>query len=348
VKRRSWLPWLAAALVGALAVAGAGYGASKSSKAPAKKSASLKVAVVTDIGGLNDKGFNHLANVGLQRAEKKLKVEGRIFITAAAADRLPNLRSAAQQGYGLVIGVGFLMFDPLGKVAPAFSKTKFAGVDVPWAAVEGKPKNLRGIQFKEQQAGYLVGYIAGLTLKYQGGKQMASAVGANKVPAIVRYIAGYKAGVKKANPKATVLSDYANDPTFADQAKCKETALNQIGRGSKVVFQVAGQCGLGALDAAKSKKVWGIGVDADQSFYGTHILTSAVKKVDVSVYQTIQAYKKNPSKFKMGYDAAFDVRNKGVGYGKISAKAPKRAQIIKAVNKIEKQIASGKIVPPAS
>ena len=343
---RRWLPWLAAALVGALAIAGASYGGSKAGKAPAKKGATARVAVVTDIGGLNDKGFNHLASVGLKKAN--LGKNGRIFITASASDRVPNLRSAAQQGYGLVIGVGFLMFDPLGKVAPAFSKTKFAGIDVPVAAVAGKPKNLRGIQFKEQEAGYVVGYIAGMTLKNTAGSDVASAVGANKVPAIVRYIGGYKAGVKKADPKAQVLVDYANDPTFADQAKCKETALNQIGRGSKVVFQVAGQCGLGALSAAKDKKVWGIGVDADQSFLGTHILTSATKRVDAAVYQTIQAFERNPSKFKTGYDAVFNAKNGGVGYGKISPKAPQRAKLIAAANKILREIASGKIKPPAA
>jgi basic membrane protein A and related proteins len=344
--KRRW-SWLAAALVGALAVVGAGYAASKTSKSPAEKAAAVKIGLVTDVGSLNDKGFNFLSNMGLKRAESKLKVSGRVFLTNSAADRLPNLRSAAQLGYGLVIGVGFLMYDGLDKVAPAFSKTKFAGVDVPYSSLTSKPKNVRGIQFKEQEAGYLVGYIAGMTLKFQKGKQVASAVGANNVPAIVHYIAGYKAGVKKADPKATVLSDYANDPTFSDQAKCKETALNQIGRGSKIVFQVAGQCGLGALDAAKEKKIWGIGVDADQSYFGSYMLTSAVKKVDVAVFQTIQSFKKNPSKFKTGYDAVFNVKNGGVGYGKISAKAPHRAQIVKAVKKIEKQIASGKIVPPA-
>ena len=78
------------------------------------------------------------------------------------------------------------------------------------------------------------------------------------------------------------MNDYSQD--FVDQAKCKEIALNQIAPGSVVVFQVAGGCGLGALDAAKEKNVWGIGVDADQSFLGAQILTSATKKVDRAVF----------------------------------------------------------------
>src|SRR6266550_1408851 len=158
----------AAAIVSVLAVtiaAVAGMGRA----APVKKNATVKVGLVTDIGGLNDHGFNHLAYVGLQKAIKaKLitKANGRVFITQSASDRKPNLQSAAQSGYGLVIATGVLFqFGPLNDVAPAFPKTKFAGVDVEWGAKGlncSACTNVRGIQFREQEAGYLVGYIAGL------------------------------------------------------------------------------------------------------------------------------------------------------------------------------------------
>src|SRR5436190_23677543 len=89
----------------------------------ASNQATIKVADVLDIGGLNDKGFNHLSYVGLQRAKQKLHVQGKVFITNSAADRKPNLLSAAQKGYGLVIAVGVLYeFGPLDDVAPAFPK----------------------------------------------------------------------------------------------------------------------------------------------------------------------------------------------------------------------------------
>jgi basic membrane protein A len=321
--------------------------------ASAQRSAPVKVALVTDIGGLNDKGFNHLSYVGLQRAEKKLGIQGRVFITNSANDRKPNLQSAAQQGYNLVIAVGVLFeFGPLDDVAPAFPKTKFAGVDVDWSGLSSKPTNVRGIQFREQEAGYLVGYIAGLweTRHPAKGKMVVGAVGANKVPAIVRYIAGYRAGVHKANRHIKVQVDYANDPTFADQAKCKETTLNQIGKGSRIEFQVAGACGLGGLSAAKQKHIWGIGVDADQSFLGPHILTSALKKVDVSVYDAIKAFKANPSGFKGGFNANYTLKNHAIGYGKLSSKLSKadRTYITKKVAVIEKAIISGKIKPPTS
>jgi basic membrane protein A len=346
VRRRRLMPLgLVTGLAAMLAVL-VGVTGGDGQAAATKNAQALNVAIVTDIGGLNDKGFNQLSNVGLERAKKQLGVQGRVYITNSASDRIPNLSAAARGGNGLVIGVGFLMFEPLGKVAPAFADTKFAGIDVPWALVEGKPTNLRGVQFKEQEAGYLVGYIAGLVIKQQGGRQVAGGIGANNVPAIVKFLAGYRAGVKKANPRATVLNQYANDPTFADQAKCKEVALNQIERGAQVIFHAAGGCGLGAMNAAKEKKIWGIGVDADQYFLGSHMLTSATKKVDVAVYQMIRAYKANPSGFKGGFDTTFGVKNSGVGYGRVSSRLKNRAAIIAKVDAIKKQIAAGTIKPP--
>jgi basic membrane protein A len=312
----------------------------------ARTQANVKVAVVTDIGGLNDRSFNQAANTGRLRVQSKLKVPTRVFITQSASDRIPNLQAAAQGGYGLVFGTGFFMGDPIDKVAPRFASTKFAGIDVSYSDLPSKPRNVRGLIFKEQEAGFLVGYIAGLVLKQQNGPDVASAIGANDVPAIVKYIAGYKAGVKKADPKATVLSAYANDPTFADQAKCKEVATNQIGRKTQIIFAVAGGCGLGALTDAKEHGLWGIGVDVDQGYLGSYMLTSALKDVANAVYLTSKEFKANPSGFKTGFNKVFTVKNGGIGYGKVSTKLKNRAAIIKKVNAIKKLIASGKIVPP--
>ena len=338
--------------LGVLAIMAMLVAALAANAAPSKSDQSAnRVAIVTDIGGLNDKGFNHLSYVGLQRAQRQLNIQGRAFITNSANDRTPNLAAAAQQGFGLVIPVGVLFaFGPIDAVAPRFPNTKFAGVDVSWADLKSKPTNVRGIQFKEQEAGYLAGYIAGLVVKDQRGSDVISAVGANKVPAIVRFIAGYRAGARRANRGVRVLVNYANDPTFADQAKCKETTLNQIERGSKIAFMVAGQCGLGGLTAAKERRIWGIGVDADQGFLGKHILTSATKKVDVAVYDMIKAFKANPRGFRGGYNANYSVRNNGVGFGKLSTRLPraKRLEYTRKANAIKKLIAQGKIKPPAS
>ena len=150
------------------------------------------------------------------------------------------------------------------------------------------------------------------------------------------YIAGFQAGAKAANPKIKTLNDYSQ--TFVDQAKCKELALDQIAKGSKVVFQVAGGCGLGALDAAKEKGVQGIGVDADQGYLGEHILTSAVKKVDVAVFNAIKRVQDGT--FKGGTDVIHNVANNGVGIGELNAEGQKYADQIK---EIQDQIASGEI-----
>lgn len=348
MKVRRLLPWASAVL----AVASLAIAAFSASAAPSKSGATaVRVAVVTDIGGLNDKGFNQLSNVGLKRAIRELKgVSGRAYVTNSANDRTPNLRTAAQAGYGLIIPVGVLFaFGPIDAVAPSFANTKFAGIDVHWPDLQSKPRNVRGIQFKEQEAGYLVGYIAGLVVKDQKGSDIISAVGANPVPAIVRFIAGYRAGAKRANRGVKVLVNYAQDPTFSDQAKCKETTLDQIDRGSKVAFMVAGGCGLGGLTAAKERKIWGIGVDADQYFLGKHILTSATKRVDTAVFDVIKKYQADPSGFRGGFDTTYSVKNNGVGYGRLSTRLSKakRAEYRKKANKIRDLIKTGKIVPPA-
>ena len=312
---------------------GGGGGGSQSSQ---KK---IKVGLVTDIGGLNDRSFNQLANQGLERAKSELGVDGRVLTSKSNADYVPNLSTLAQQKYDVVIGVGFLMAEAMATVAKKFPTTNFAIIDFSDAALKGKPKNVRGLLFKEQEAGYLAGTVAGLYVKKAGGKQVISSVGGQQIPPVDHYIAGYQAGAKKVNPNVKTLNGYSQD--FVAQDKCKELALNQIAEGSQVVFQVAGQCGLGALDAAKEKKVQGIGVDADQGYLGAHILTSALKKVDVAVFDTVK--QAQDGSFKGGSDTVFDVKSGGVGLGKLNDKAmPFQSQ----VKEVQQKIADGSVKIP--
>jgi basic membrane protein A len=341
------IPAIAAA--GLLAAVAAGCGGSSSSSgtttattATSQPGKSLRVGLVTDIGGLNDRSFNHLANVGLQRAEKELGVTGRVLTSSSNSDYVPNLSSLARQHYDLVIGVGFLMANAVETVAKKFPDENFAIIDSAQADMKSDPQNVQGLLFREQQAGYLAGYLAGLVEKQgigfaKAGTQQISSVGGQNIPPVDRYIAGYQAGARKANPQITTPNAYSQD--FVDQAKCKEIALNQIAQGSDVVFQVAGACGLGALDAAQQRGVWGIGVDADQSYLGKHVLTSAVKKVDVAVFDTIEQV--GDGKFKGGRDSHFDLSNDGVGLGKISAQVPK--SVVAQVDKVRGQIVDGTI-----
>ena len=331
--------------VGALGVAACGSssndkssgGSSSSSSSSASSGPKIKVGLVTDIGGLNDRSFNFLANKGLQDAQKQLGVTGRTLISKSNADYIPNLSTLAQQKYDLVIGVGFLMADAVATVAKKFPNVKFAIIDSSAPALKGKPTNVQGLLFKEQEAGYLVGYLSGLYAKDNGGS--LSSVGGQKIPPVDHYIAGFQAGAKKADPGVKLLNGYSQD--FVDQAKCKEIALDQISKGSKVVFQVAGQCGLGAIDAAKEKSMQAIGVDADQSYLGSEVLSSALKKVDVAVFKEVQAVQKGT--YKGGTDTLNTVANNGVGIGKISATGTKYQSQIKTVLQ---QLAAGKITPP--
>src|SRR5919112_4410331 len=245
------------------------------------------------------------------------------------------MTTTAQQRHDIIISVGFLMGDATNTVAAKLPDAKFAIVDYSATLLKDKPKNVVGLLFKEQEAGYLAGYLAGLWAKDNNAKAV-STVGGQKIPPVDHYIAGFQAGAKEAFPGVQTLNAYSQD--FVDQAKCKEIALDQIAQGSKVVFQVAGQCGLGALDAAKEKGVQGIGVDADQAYLGDHILTSALKKVDVAVFEAIKSAQ--DGSFKGGSDVIATVDNGGVGLGKIGPAGEKYADQIKEVTD---KVAAGEV-----
>jgi basic membrane protein A len=322
----------------AIAVLAAGCGSKKkaaSATTTTTAASSFKVGLSTDTGGLNDRSFNHLAYVGLQRAASELGVQTRVVTSKSPSDYVPNLTALAKQGYNLVIGVGFTEIQAVATVAKAFPKTHFAIVDVS-NADEGGLKNVEGLLFKEQEAGYLAGYAAGLAAQARGGTAVSS-VGGQKQPPVDRYIAGYQAGAKAAFPAVKLINGYSQD--FSNEAKCKEVALNQIAGGSVVVFQVAGGCGLGALDAAKGAGVWGVGVDADQGYLGAYVLTSALKRVDTAVFNSIKDAK--DGKFPGGQDAVYGIKDDGVGIGTFSAKAPKG--VAAKVAAVKAQILSGKI-----
>jgi basic membrane protein A len=319
VPKRSLAAILFAAFVLILGVVAAGCGEDEGGGGGAtgqtEEKPAIKVGLVTDIGGLNDRSFNQLANEGLERAKSELGVEGQAVTSESNADYVPNLSRLAQQRYDLVIGVGFLLADAINTVAKKFPNTNFAIIDFSQAALKDKPANVRGLLFKENEAGYLVGYLAALVVNEKGGDPVISSVGGQKIPSVDAYIAGYQASAKEVVGGMETLNGYSQD--FVDQAKCKEIALNQIAEGAQVVFQVAGQCGLGALDAAKEKGVLGIGVDADQGYLGDHILTSAQKRVDVAVFETAKAVQDGA--FTGGEDQTFDLKNDGVGLGKLNA-----------------------------
>jgi basic membrane protein A len=326
----------AAVAAGTILAAGCGGDDESAGETTTTPSSSLRVALVADAGQLNDNGFNELAFKGLKRAERELGITGRVVESKSAADYVPNMSTLARQGFDLIIGVGFAQGDAVAATAKRFPDTSFAIVDVDQSFLKGKPKNVQGLLFREEQVGYLVGYLGALEAK-RAGSSSVSAVGGYKEPPVDRFIAGYKAGAEAAVPGTKVRWNYSQD--WDDQAKCKELALNQIAAGSKVVFQVAGGCGLGALSAAKDEAVWGIGVDGDQSFLGPHVLTSALKGVDSAVFLTIDSVQKGT--FEGGKNAVFGIDQDGVGLGTLSPKA--NPDDVAAVEAIEKKLADGEI-----
>ena len=291
------------------------------------------------IGG----GTQHAATLeGLQRAESELGITGRPVESRQTSDYVPNLSSLAREDFDLTIGVGFLLAEAVNTAAKRFPDSNFAIIDY---SVNADPftknPNVQGLTFATNENSYMIGCLAALMVERQGGQQVMSAVGGIKLPTVDIFIAGYQAGAKQCNPNIRVLVGYSQD--FVAQDKCKEVALNQIARGSQVIFQVAGGCGLGALDAAKERDKWGIGVDRDQSNLGPHILTSAVKRVDQSVFLTSEAVQKG--EFQGGTDATFDLENEGVGVGKISSEVPQ--EFIDRMNEIRDQLISGELTAPA-
>jgi basic membrane protein A and related proteins len=327
------------ALAAAVALIAAGCGGGKKAT-PSTSATGLKIGMVTDVGGLNDRGFNALAYQGLKDAQKRLGVKVSVAESRSPADYIPNLASFARQGYDLVLGVGYTEIGAMGAAAKRFPDTHFAIVDVRDEDLAGHPPNVLGLLFREEQVGYLAGYLAGLEAKrVPEANDVVSSVAGERQPPVDRFIAGYQAGAKKADPGITTLNAYSQD--FSDQAKCKALALNQIAAGSLAVFQVAGGCGLGALDAAREQNVWGIGVDADQSFLGPHMLTSATKRVDRAVFLAIKSVQDGTFK---GGDAVYGLAQGGVGLGKISPKVPRSE--VAAVDRIRQQIVAGKITPP--
>ena len=314
--------------------------AGASSDTAAAPASDLSIGLVSDTGKFNDRSFNQSALEGLERAEADFGVQGTPIESKAAGDYIPNLATLARDDADLIIGNGFLMADAMNTAATQFPDINFAIIDFPQPGLKDKPTNVRGLTFATNENSYLIGYMAAKVVEAQGGKQVISAVGGQEIPTVTIFLAGYEAGAKAANPDITVLQAYSQD--FVQQAKCKELALDQIAKGSQVVFQVAGGCGLGALSAAQENDVWGIGVDRDQSDLGPHILTSAVKRVDTAVYDTVVAVQDGT--FAGGGDVTFDLANEGVAIGTTSPDVSQA--ILDEVEGLKQQIIDGEITAP--
>jgi basic membrane protein A and related proteins len=336
VRFRRWILAVGvAAVAAAIAVAALG-----SAKAPAAQKAGYKAALVSDVAGFSDNGFNKNQRVGLIAAAKKIGGTAYPIVSHSSSDYQPNYNTAVHDGADIIVAAGFLLGDTMKQYATQYPNTKFAITDDPVAAVGGL-KNEEGITYATQEGGCLVGVLAAKMAQKMGHKVIGVA-GGLKIPPVDSYIAGYKYCAQKAVKGTKVVVQYSGD--FEDQTKCSAIAQNEIqGQKAQVIFQVAGLCGDGALKEAAKLHKWGIGVDSDEYTVASRILTSALKQTGTGVYDTVVAASKGH--FKGGTDLVFNLKNNGVGVGKISPKVPK--SWITLMNTYKTNIIKGRLKPPA-
>jgi basic membrane protein A and related proteins len=335
---------------------------------PTAPKAAVSVGLVTDIGGLNDGGFNQFTHLGYEKARLQFGFPAVVIQSQVISDTeyIKNITAAAQQA-DMVIGVGFLMQNAIYTVAKQFPNKKFALIDgcaTNPADTSGACVSLPNVAplfFKEQQAGCLVGAIAG-QMEVDGkskapkllGHNTISAVGGLAIPPVTRYIAGYKYCAKKVDPSVNVVIGYSNN--FNDPTKCAAIAEKQIAdNNADILFQVAGGCGIGVLDAATKHNVYSIGVDVDQSKDSTgavrpSVITSAQKRIDTAAYDIINLAEQQGSATTGGYSnfvanpSKFDISNDGITYATPSTDVPQDA-VAKAMD-FANQMKAGTLIPP--
>lgn len=283
----------------------------------------LKVGLVTDVGGVNDKSFNQSAWAGVQKAIKDLGAEGKFIESKQPTDYEKNIDQFATEKYDVIISVGFLMGDATAIKAKQYSGLKFGIIDYGYFPTKGVAycddtkkdcyadgglTNVTSLLFQEDEVGFLAGVLAGGMSK----TGTVCSVSGMEIPPVVRFVVGYQNGAKFIKPNTKTLNVYI--PSFTDPAKGKETGQSMIAQGCDVVFGVGGNTGNGGLLAAKEKGLMAIGVDVDQ--YNTYpevkdaLISSAAKNVDVAVFEYLKAVSAGTS--KAGINTA-NLKNGGVG-----------------------------------
>lgn len=280
----------------------------------AAEGSDLRVGLVTDIGRVNDGTFNQFAHEGAVEAAEDFDLEYDYIETQAQADYDQNIETLVNEDYDVVVTVGFLIADATFAAAEENPDIAFIGVDQSFTGERALP-NLVGIQFREDQGGFLVGALAGMMTE----SDTVGFVGGVDVPAVKKFRNGYLHGLQYTNPDAELLSVYV--PSFTDPAQGASAAEQFIGDGADIIFGAGGPTGSGAIKAAAEQDVYVIGVDQDE-YYTTfgggdtpgadQLLTSAIKRVDVGVYNQIEMVVKDT--FEGEGDYILNVFNDGVGY----------------------------------
>jgi basic membrane protein A and related proteins len=264
-----------------------------------------KVGIVFDIGGKDDRSFNAAANSGVLRAKNDLPIVLRDVEPGDPTSIEPALRAFAEYGYNLITGVGFAQGPILKEVARDYPQLHFVIID---SVVEAP--NVASLLFKEHEGSFLVGMIAA----YQSRAEAIGFVGGMDIPLIHKFATGYEEGARYVNPKIRVLKNYVGitDAAWNNPGKGRELANSQYEQGVDVIFQAAGNSGLGVFDAAEAYKKYAIGVDANQNWVKPgYILTSMLKRIDNAIYSIVKD--EVEGKFQGGVHI-YGLENDGIGY----------------------------------
>jgi len=306
-------------------------------KEAGEKGEQLKVAMVTDVGGVNDQSFNQSAWEGLQRAEKELGIKVGYQESKQDADYVPNIETLVDQENNLIWGIGFKMADAMKEAAENYPEQNFAIID---NAYEDGPKNIVGVTFKEHEPSYLVGLIAGKMTK----TNKVGFIGGMDVPVIKKFEYGFRAGVKAANPNAEVVVQYAN--AFNDAAKGKAIAKQMYSGGADILFHAAGDTGTGMIEAAKEEGKFAIGVDRDQNALAPeNVITSAMKRVDNALFDVSKKLKDGT--FEGGTTVTYGLAEGGVDIAPTTSKHVPE-DVLKFVDEQKQKIIKGEIKVPAT
>jgi basic membrane protein A len=303
----------------------------------------LRIGLVLEqplVGRASDP-FQHGAYLGLQRAVRELGVQGKVLSPAPNRSYVPPYSYLVRQGYDLAIAIGSLQVDDLSRVARTFPAARFAILDAPREDVPKRPRNVEGTRFKTQEAAYLAGYLAAKMEDERPSPHVVSTVAGVPIPSVRAYVAGFRAGARRADPAIRLLNAYTYD--FVNATKCAQAARAQLAQGTGVIFDVAGACGVGALQVAQRAHVWGVGVDIDQSYLGSFVLTSVVKRLDNAVYDFAVALVKG--RFRTGGNAVFDLANGGVGLGRFSPRVP--VALRRQIRRLADDVVAGRIEVPS-
>ena len=295
----------------------------------------VTVAMVSDVAGINDQSYNQSAWEGLERAKKELGIEIKYLESQQDSDYATNVETLADEEVDLIIGVGSKLADTIKDAAENYPDQKFALIDETYDEI---PSNVKSVLFESEQASYLVGLIAG---KMSETKNVGF-IGGLDIPVINTFKYGYMAGVKAADANCEIQAQYAN--SFNDQAKGKAITNQMISKGADVVFTAAGDVGTGSMEAIKEANKYGIGVDRDQSDLAPqNILTSAIKRVDVGMYETVKELVEG--KFQGGTSTTYGLEQNGIGIADTTSNLVPQ-DVLDFVNEKIEELKAGKISVP--